>query len=192
MNKEIEMKFLDIDEDLLRDKFKEIGASLVHEKRLMKRSTFDFKNIELQKGEYKWLRVRDEGDKITMTLKHLFDEQRIVNTEEIEIEVNDFEKAKQMVLELEMKLTNTQENYRERWVYNNVELTIDTWPGLNPLLEIEAETEERVREVARILGFDLRKAIFGTIDYAYQKALNTPLEFIVKLRELTFITIKKY
>jgi len=53
---------------------------------------------------------------------------------------------------------------REVWKRDGVEATIDTWPGLNPFVEVEAETEEVVQKVSEELGFDFKEAVFGSID----------------------------
>lgn len=63
MNNEIEAQFLDIDKDKVQIKLKEIGAKLEKPETLMKRVVF-------YTGEHSFARVRDEGDKIVLTLGH--------------------------------------------------------------------------------------------------------------------------
>ena len=75
---------------------------------------------------------------------------------------------------------------REVWKRNGVEVTIDTWPGLNPFVEVEAQTEDTVREVSEELGFDFEKALFGSIDLVYQKELGIFAATINTLPEITF------
>ena len=65
MQTEIEAKFLDIDPEALREKLQSIGATLVHSERLMKRKVFDLPDQTFQQSGA-WVRVRDEGDKITL------------------------------------------------------------------------------------------------------------------------------
>jgi len=72
------------------------------------------------------------------------------------------------------------------WERDGAEVTIDTWPGLNPFVEVEAETEELVRKVSGELGFDFTKAGFGSIDIVYEKELGIPANIIIKLPEITF------
>ena len=64
MKTEIEAKFLNISPDKLREKLRALGAKLLHAERAMRRKVFDFPNNRLGK-EGAWVRVRDEGDKIT-------------------------------------------------------------------------------------------------------------------------------
>ncbi|MFA5743114.1 MAG: CYTH domain-containing protein [Candidatus Paceibacterota bacterium] len=68
MDIEIEAKFLGIDTEKLRDLLKKNGAALVHSECLMKRNNFDYPDARLEKIGG-WVRVRDEGDKITLSYK---------------------------------------------------------------------------------------------------------------------------
>lgn len=186
MQHELEVKFLGIDKDDLRSRLEQNRAELVHEERLMRRRTYDFPGITLEPGEYKWLRIRDEGDKVTMTLKHLFDEQRIDNTTELEMEISNFDTAMAMFKEMELIERPLQETYRERWELDGVEVTIDSWPALNPFVEIEGKNEDIVKEVSEQLGFDYEEGLFGTVDYVYEKELNIPLSKINSVSRLAF------
>ena len=64
MKIEYEAKFPNIDKDEMREKLKNAGAVLVRPEFMQKRVTFNFpEGHEISGG---WLRVRDEGDKITI------------------------------------------------------------------------------------------------------------------------------
>jgi hypothetical protein len=65
-------------------------------------------------------------------------------------------------------------------------VTIDTWPGLKPFVEIEGPDETIVKKVASELGFDFEKAVFGSIDLVYEKELGIPSATISRLPEITF------
>ena len=158
MEKEIEAKYFIKDKDEIRNKLKENNLSLVKSEFLMKRKTFDSDTIG------KWLRVRDEGDKITMTFKHIIDQNRIDGVNEIEIIVNDFEKACAIINQTNYIESSYQENYREIWRNDEVEIVIDTWPYLPNYIEIEAKSEEIVRKYSDLLGFNLNEAKFGGVD----------------------------
>ncbi len=66
MNIEIEKLFWDVDEVDLRRKILESGGKLIKQKTLYKRVVKSFGEVE---GIYSWIRIRDEGDKVMMTLK---------------------------------------------------------------------------------------------------------------------------
>lgn len=182
MKNEVEAKFLSIDKNLVREKLKNAGFSLKIAEYLMRRKTFDFPS---SLGSKKWGRVRQESDKVTMTVKEIRG-SNINDVYEIELVVNDFEVAVSFFEACNIFAKAFQENKRELWVRDGVEATIDTWPGLNPFLEIEGADERLVREVSSELGFDFEKSIFGSIDLVYEKELNIPANKIILLPEITF------
>lgn len=190
MQPEIEVKFLNVDKEAIRHKIKNVGGQLVKSERLMRRKTFDFVNLELPAGQYKWMRIRDEGDKITMNIKHLIDKDAVDGVNELELIVDDFDNACKMLVEIGLVETNYQENYRETWQLDDCEITIDTWPGLNPFIELEGSSEIMVRETATKLGFDFGDSVMGSVDFVYQKLLDIPLNALADIKELTFANFK--
>src|SRR3989338_531852 len=135
MKTEIEAKFLDIDGKELRNKLKIVGAELAHSELLMKRKVFDFADNRLRKIGG-WVRVRDEGDKITLSYKQLND-RTLHGTKEINVVVDDFEQTCQFLSVLGLGQKSYQETKREKWTMGNSEITIDTWPWIPTFLEIE-------------------------------------------------------
>lgn len=79
-----------------------------------------------------------------------------------------------------------QENMREVWERAGIEITIDTWPGLKPFIEIEGLSETAVRETSQELGFNFTDAVFGSIDLVYEKEIGIPAATIIQLPEITF------
>ena len=183
MKNEIEATFLSINKDLIRNKLKKIGFNLEIPEYVMKRKTFDFSNVIL--GHQKWGRVRQEFNKITMTIKEVRG-LGINDTYEIELEVDNFDNATKFFEACNIHEKAFQENMREVWQKENVEVTIDTWPGLKPFIEIEGANEEIVKKISQDLGFDFKQAIFGSIDIVYEKELGIPREKIIDLSEITF------
>ena len=84
MQTEIEAKFPDIDPVDLRGRLKKIGATQKHPEVLMKRKTFDLPDNSLY-AIGGWIRVRDEGDKITLSYKQLKD-RSLHGTKEVNID----------------------------------------------------------------------------------------------------------
>ena len=62
-----------------------------------------------------------------------------------------------------------QESRREKWDLKGVEVVIDEWPWLEPFVEVEGESEEAVREVSMILGFNWDEALFDSVDEQYSR-----------------------
>ncbi len=188
MKKEVEATYLSIDKESVRKKLKALGFSLKTPEYMMRRKTFDFSHIA--PGRNKWGRVRQESDKVTMTVKEVRG-SGINDTYEVELVVNDFDTASAFFEACHIPAKAFQENMREVWKRDGVEVTIDTWPGLNPFVEVEAETEEVVRKISEELSFNFDEAVFGSIDIVYEKELGIPAATIIKLPEITFANLPK-
>ena len=91
MQTEIEAKFLDVDPDSVRERLFSIGGIMTHPERLMRRKVFDFPEGTSDQDSA-WVRVRDEGDRITMSYKRQHD-MTLHGTSEHELVVDDFNAA---------------------------------------------------------------------------------------------------
>jgi len=169
MEIEYEAMFGDINKEDMRRRLADAGAILVRPEFLQKRIVFMLPSGHEIKGG--WLRVRDEGNKITMTLK-VVDGDGIENQKEILLAVDSFERAEEFLIMLGCEKKSYQENKRELWKLNNAEVTIDEWPFLEPFVEIEGDSEKSVKEAAEKLLFDYRNALFGTVTILYHKKYN--------------------
>ena len=165
MNTEIEAKFLHVSHDELRARLKKLGAVCEQPMRLMRRVAID--NDFMRTGKDSFLRVRDEGYRVTMTYKQ-FDSLSVNGAREIEVEVSDFEATIAILAQVGLQAHTYQETRRETWRLGKAEVVLDEWPWLKPYAEIEAESEELLREVAAKLGFDWKKAVFGDVMAAYR------------------------
>ena len=157
----------------MRQKLKAIGAKLIKPEFLMKRIVF----IPPKKIKNGWMRVRDEGDKITMSLK-IVGGKKITGQKEIELVIDDFNEGCKLLEAIGAKRKSYQETKRELWHFKDVEITLDTWPGLKPIIEIEGKNEQEVKATAEKLDFDWSKAIFDSIDYVYEQELGIPRKVI--------------
>ena len=175
MKTEYEATFINIDKLDIRERLKKIKGKLIHPEFLQKRIVFNFpKGNEIKGG---WVRVRDEGDKITMSLK-VVDGTGIESQREICLKIDNLEKAYAFLTILGCEKKAYQENKRELWKIAGVEVTIDEWPFLEPFVEIEGESEESVKNVAKKLGFDYQKALFCSIDTLYSNKYNLSEDII--------------
>jgi predicted adenylyl cyclase CyaB len=163
MKIEIEKLFWEIDEEKLREKILESGGKLIKEKTLYKRVVKSFGEAD---GIYSWIRIRDEGDKVMMTLKKRKDDNSY--SEEYEVEVSDFNATKNIFENSPIGINSYQENYREVYALNNCEIAIDIWPFLEPVCEIESESEEKVFETGKILDLDFEKSFNKNITSVYK------------------------
>ena len=181
MPKEIEAKFLDIDEAKYRETLKSNGCTLVHERILMRRTAFD-RCDQTVRG---FCRVRDEGSGVTMTSKTYKDPKY---AEEVEVSINEsYEDGAKFLSSLGLTKSAYQESYREKWKHPLAnEITIDILPGIPPYTEVEAETEENLNKIIDILGLDKSKMRFGAFDKTYTEYYGFDPEIINK--ETPFLT----
>jgi len=164
MEPEVEVKFLDTDHNAVRAALDKIGAVCQQPMRLMRRTIFDYPDHKLQKANWGRLRVRDEGNKITVAYK---DDGLKQYSQEAETTVESYENMCEILQAIGLIAYSYQESKRETWIYNSVEIVLDEWPWLNPYIEIEAKTESEIRDCAEKLGFKWQQAVFGSVDNAY-------------------------
>jgi len=184
MEIEYEATFTDINKEEIRERLKKANAKLLKPEFLQKRIVLDLpKGHEIKGG---WIRVRDEGDKITMSLK-VVDGNKIENQKEICLKIDDFNKAETFLKNIGCIKKAFQESKRELWILDNVEVTIDEWPFLEPYVEIEGKSEEEVKSVAKKLGFDYKRALFCSVDTLYNKKYGVSEDIINnQIPEITF------
>lgn len=111
MQTEFEAKFLRVDHDDVRRKLKSQGATLIQPMRLMRRVFIETPEMRA-KGAF--LRVRDEGDKATLTYKQ-FDELSIDGAKEHEVEVSDYQTTVDLLSAAGLPYRSIQESRRETW-----------------------------------------------------------------------------
>lgn len=167
MQTEIEVKFLAVNHDEVRDKLKKAGAHLEKPMRDMRRTIFGWPKGQLEKAVDGFLRVRDEGDQATMTYK-VFNEHTVDGAGEIEIVVGDYHNAVELLKAIGMEAKSEQESKRETWQLDDCEVVLDEWPWLKPYIEIEGPSKEALQRVAAQLGFKWDDAVYGSVTSAYR------------------------
>lgn len=184
-NIEIEAKFLEIDKAALIQKLRDLGArdrGEVHQRDVI---FYDGAGEWVKTGK-QFVRVRQEGDKISLTYKHEKDGS-LTGVQEIEFSIDDLEKATSFLLEIGLIIAREQEKYRHTFIMDGVNVDIDTWPKIPTWVELEGPTEEAVKQAALRLGFNWERAVFGTAQSAIEKYYKIPLR---KVRYFTFARVE--
>ncbi|PIX99662.1 adenylate cyclase, partial [bacterium (Candidatus Howlettbacteria) CG_4_10_14_3_um_filter_37_10] len=151
MDQEFETHVLEINEEEIANKLRKLGAKEDSEV-FQKRWVFNIGNTgESCKGE--WIRLRQVGDKTELTYKNKSG-KGMSETEEIEVEVSDFEKTAKLLSKLNCNGLYYQENKRRMFKLDGIEFTIDSWPMIPTYLEVEADNEEKVKEGIKLLGLE--------------------------------------
>lgn len=142
----------------------------IHNDSLMQRSIFDLND------ENNWIRVRKERERTTLTLKKVIDSSSISGVQEFEITVDSYEKTNQLLEALGYKKRSVQENRREVWKVGDADVTIDTWPGIDPLVEVEAETREKVLEALQKMSVSENDGTLENVTQIYLKELGVDIK----------------
>jgi len=195
---EFEAKFYPVDKEEYRKKLFKVGAKLVIPERKMIRVVADKQeNTVLSSGKY--IRVRDEAGTVRLSVKYMAEATgKLSDQKEIDVEVDDFDKTVRIIETCGIKFNRKQETLREEWLYKKAQITIDSWPGLDPFTEIESSSEEMVKKIAEELGFDWKKKIITPAAEVYTMVYKMDInEVLEKISNLTlesnpFKGLKKY
>ena len=163
MKDELELRILDVDKDKVIQKLESLGAKKEGDW-YYKRYVYDTKPYD----EDKWIRLRTNGIETTLTYKEYLNDT-IDGVKELEIIVSSFDNTIKMLEILGYIPRSIQENKRIRYMLDDVEIDIDTWPHLNPYVEFEGNSEEQIKEVVEMLGLDYSKCITENAQDIYKR-----------------------
>lgn len=103
---------------------------------------------------------------------------------ETEVVVSDFDDTVKILTFSGVNPTSFQENYREKYVYKNSEIVIDTWPWLLPVVEVESPNEEELNEITGRLDLDVKKSFKGSINNVYKLRFGKSIEELTKDKQM--------
>ncbi len=177
MHTEFEERILEVDIDKVTNKLISLGAEKVGEW-FQKRYVYDF----TPPRDSQWIRLRTNGEVTTLCYKNV-EKNTVDGTHELEVEVSDFDETNELLNVLGYKAKGYQENKRVRYILDGVEVDIDTWPMIPTYMEIEAESEERVKEIEKLLEVDPAKVTALNCEDIYIDIYGIDVE---KIKELKF------
>ena len=175
MKIEYEVRFLEINKDSILEKLKKVGATEIGDW-LQIRKTYDLINPTPNS----WLRLRTNGETTTVTVKEI-NSAKIDGTKELEIKVDSFEETDAILTKVGLQCRNFQENRRNQFLLNGVEIDIDSWPLIPTYLEIEGDSEESIKEVCTLLELDYDKCTTMDVTDIYNNVYGID---ILKIKEL--------
>lgn len=184
---EIELKYLNVDHDRLRNSLKSLGGEFLS-RHLERNVVLDDPGRTLFKRSA-LLRVR-QADKITMTVKRI--PENIVSGKakvyiEHETEVSDFNETVSALEVLGYLPVFRYEKVREEWMFEKCVICLDLLP-FGSFVEIEG-TEETILSCADKLGLDYSSACKKTYHelnkaYRAQAGLEADENFVFTPQEL--------
>ncbi len=139
--KEIETKLTDFDERKVKNTLEEKAIKVSD--RIQKRWVFNINNGKEEVDEF--IRIRTDGVKTTLAYKYRKG-SGLSNTEEFETDISDFDVAATIFKKI-MPDFYYQENRRVTYKYKDAEITMDYWPMVAPVIEIEAPQESMINAV---------------------------------------------
>ncbi len=148
-DQEYETKVLTINKEEVIATLRQLGAEETPEFLLRKYI------YNLESDNIEFIRLRTNGKKTTLTYKYkVIGNTDVGKTVEIEVEVSDFDKTAQIFSKLHFDRVCYQESKSHIFNLNGVEYSIDSWPMIEPYLEIESSNQEKVIEGLRLLGLE--------------------------------------
>lgn len=152
-----------------------------------------------------YIRVRDEGHRITMTYK--FKDSKSTFENENEVIVNDFDEAVNILLGVGCTKKYYYEKIREIWNLKKSEIVFDSNPGVPDRMEIESENKSQLSEMVKYFQVnpeersDKYMELFGliapkTIDLTFQNVKKNLINLVKKNKNEFIILVdhqlKKY
>ena len=177
MNIEYEIRVLEINTDEIIQKLETLGAKKVGEW-LQKRYVYDTN----PKSENAWFRLRTNGIETTLTYKNV-EKNTIDGTKELEIIVSDFEKTNDMLKLMGYHHRGYQENKRIRYMLDDIEIDIDSWPLIPTYMEIEGKNEIEINTILEKLNVPEEKITALNCQDIYKDIYNIDIDSI---KELSF------
>jgi adenylate cyclase, class 2 len=175
--REIELRTFDVDSNEIRHHLQKLGAHCV--------GIFNYKRAVLDVDpvqENKWIRVRTDGEHTTLAIKERIS-QDADGTGEVEIETSSFDDTLALLQSLNGYIPRSyQENTREQYDLGGTEISIDTWPQLGDVLEIEGISESEIYVAAKHLRIDPSALTGKAVEVVYQEKLGID----VKTTDLRF------
>lgn len=184
MPKEYEAKFLNIDVDSIKKTLRKNGAKKIHDPTKYYRVIF--KRCEEKGDKPGFVRIRDEGKKITMTTK-VFENSKFPQEHEITIGET-FEKGLEFLRSIGLEEKSYQETIREKWSHPLAhEITFDIVPGLPVYMEVDCVNETKLHQLIDLLELDKKNMHYGSYDKTFTEYYKIPSTTIIhKTPKLTF------
>jgi adenylate cyclase class 2 len=162
MDKEIEVKVLNVDLDEMESRLIEIGAELLS-KEYQINTIFDSKDNYIEDKLNSYLRIREKKNLLTnetdinLTLKKNISQDGTRENIEITTQIDD--KESMIYILKELRYDVLQEGYKDRtsYIYENIRFDLDRWDKDTypyPYMEIEVEKKEDLERAIELLKID--------------------------------------
>lgn len=126
------------------------------------------KNFET--NPHKWIRLRQSNEKVTLTVKHILNDNgnKVQNLMETEILVSSFEETDILLQQLGFVHKSYQEKRRVIFEICGYEVDFDFWPGIPPFMEFEGQTTDELKKITALLEYSMDDVVSCTADEVYK------------------------
>lgn len=169
----------------MKKKLKENGGEIVQNETIFYYIVYTH---PLKKKNF-YIRIRNEGSNITMTVKSKTNEKYPL---EYEIIIDNFEEANNILLQLGCKKIYEIHKLRETWKIKGCkEVIFDTYPGAETYAEIECDSEKNIQTVLKKLNLNTNLKNYPRLLMSkyYEDTYGIPRQ--KKYGDLTFSTAHK-
>lgn len=175
VDREIEARFIEVDELALKHKLSTLGAEDFGEDFLEEIIFYDQAG-RWQHDEKKFVRIRRTNKGTFVTFKHN-QEDSATGTQELEFQAaaDQEHKIEKFLEAVGLVSYRVQQKKRHSYKLDNVLVEFDTWPVIPTYVELEGESEEALKSVAAKLGLDWSKAIFESARFVIEKYYDIPV-----------------
>lgn len=162
MGKEIEVKVVGIDKDILEERLRKVGAGLIsyeEQKNIIIDTDSRFKEL----GIDGYLRIRETDNKLLnkfereITLKENIGQDGVRENIEIESKLSDTESVLHILDKLGYKALKTGYKVRKSYIYDGIRFDLDTWDRdtyPEPYMEIEVSRLEDIEKAKKLLDIE--------------------------------------
>lgn len=160
MAKELEVKVLNIDIDLIEEKILSLGGTLISKEHQIN-TIIDSNKRPIKSFTDAYLRIRETNDmltknsSVTLTLKKNISNEGL--RENIELNTDIENKEIMLLILKELGFDKITEGYKKRvsYAFENARIDLDIWDEKTypyPYLEIEVENKEDLHKITKLLG----------------------------------------
>lgn len=159
---EIELKFLNINIENIKQKLKELGAKLKYNTQI-ESYPFLTEGFHGSDSSKNFLRIRKSNDEVWITYKGPAKKSSMTIREEIEVKVDNYDNAIKLIEKLGFKRGKVFRKHRLHYELGDIHFELDTVENIPTYLEIETTNEEDMKIICAKLGLDITKGRKGTI-----------------------------
>jgi adenylate cyclase, class 2 len=155
MTKEIEVKILNVDQEKIKEKLKNLDAKKIYDGNI-KTLFFDFKDNRISR-EKDILRLREKENEVDLTYKKVSGTLRVKTAEEYSVSVSNSDAMKKVLENIGLKVILNMEKHRSSYKIGKIRFDFDRYLGnyefIPEFLEIEADDIILIYKIASQLGF---------------------------------------